>query len=139
MGVVHKSRLALIELGKSLPFIICAIVCVSYLENGYALYTCDFLEFTDGVYLNKPVSWFIGQYFELDLPTLSVLAILSFAIRTCVFNKLAIAYLAIQLFEKSYFQSHEWANYELYYLVSAVNVVVCLFFVFKGIQRIIKH
>ena len=138
-GFTHKARVVLIETGKQLPFIICFIVAISYTECAYALYFERFIVFDDCVYLNKPISWFLGSFFEYDKQILTILTILSFAIRACKWNRLAIVYLALQLVEKSYFQSNELANHELYYLVSAVNVVVCLFFVLKGIQRIVKH
>lgn len=139
MKLVYRSRVAIIELGKTLPFIICIIVAMSYFENITSLYTCDFIEFSNGCYLNKPVSWAIGEYFELDMPTLVVLAVLSFAVRTCIYNKLAILYLAAQLYEKAYFQAHELANYESYYIISVANIVICLFLVISGLRKTIKH
>ena len=138
MKLVYRSRVAIIELGKTLPFIICAIVAMSYFENITSLYTCDFIEFSNGCYLNKPVSWAIGEYFELDVPTWAVLAVLSVAIRACIYNKLAVLYLAGQLYEKAYFQTHELANYESYYIISVANIVICLFLVVKGIKQTFK-
>ena len=138
-GLSHRMRITLIEFGKLMPFLICAVVAISYFENINSLYFEDFVICADGIMLNKPISWFFGQWFEYNIQFVAFLVILSIAIRTCIFNKLAIIYLAFQLFEKSYFQSHELANHELYYLVSAVNIVVCLFFVLKGLQRLTKH
>lgn len=137
--LTYRMRIVLIDAGKSIPFLLCGIVAVSYIENIYSLMLDKIVLCGNYYILDKPISWFLGNLFEYNFQFVVLLAILSIAIRTCIFNKLAIAYLALQLFEKSYFQSHEWANYSLYYLVSAVNVVVCLFFVVKGTQQLIRH
>lgn len=138
-NIVHRARVVLIETGKQLPFVLCFVVAISYAECAYALYFEQFIVFDDCVYLKKPISWFFGSLFEYDKQILALIGVITLAIRTCVWNKLATLYLAAQLFEKYYFQSHELANHKLYYLVSAVNIVVCLFFVLKGLQRLTKH
>lgn len=134
--IVIRARKQMIYLGKVLPFLICMIVAISYLECLKALFTLDLLEFSDGVYLNKPISFFIGKYFELDVPTLSFVAIISIAIRTCKWNKLAILYLAFQMFEKSYFATHAWDNIEGYYIVAILNILVCSYLIIKGLTNL---
>lgn len=133
MNITIKTRYALIRMGKVLPFIVCFILLISYSECLYALSIKDYIEFPSGVYLNKPVSWAIGEYFRYDLPTLVFFAIVSFAIRTCIWNKLAIVYLAVQLYEKSFFAAHEY-DVSIYYIVTIVNIALCLFFCCKGIK-----
>lgn len=136
-NVVNRTRLLLIHIGKTIPFLMCLIVCISYIENINALVTSDYIEFQDGIYLNKPISWSIAKCFEYELPTIIVISILSIAIQTCIYNKLACAYLAINLYEKSYFLTHEFEN-EIYYIISITNVLVCAFLCYKGIKRTIK-
>ena len=99
--IVYRARKHMIYLGKVLPFFICAIVTISYLECLYALFKYEYIQVGDSVYLNKPLSFFIGEYFELAFPTWLFLAITTIAIRTCKWNKLAVLYLAFQLFEQS--------------------------------------
>lgn len=135
-GIVIRVRKQMIYLGKVLPFLICMIVAISYLECLKALFAGDLLEFSDGVYLNKPISFFIGKYFELDVPTLAFVAIMSIAIRTCKWNKLAILYLAFQMFEKSYFATHAWDNIEGYYIVAVLNILVCSYLIIKGLTNL---
>ena len=135
-GIVIRARKQMIYLGKVLPFLICMIVAISYLECLKALFAWDLLEFSDGVYLNKPISFFIGKYFELDVPTLAFVAIISIAIRTCKWNKLAILYLAFQMFEKSYFATHAWDNIQGYYIVAVLNILVCSYLIIKGLPRL---
>ena len=61
--LVYKSRLLLINCGKVFPFLICAIVAISYIECFKAMYFEDYLEFSDGIYLNKPISFSIASFF----------------------------------------------------------------------------
>ena len=129
--MVRHFRVALIQLGKSLPFIVCFIVCISYLENMYALYTNNLIEFDDGVYLCKPLSWAIGNYFEYSIPHLFVLCVLSVAIETCIFNKLACGYLGINLWEKSYLDFELEPTY--IYIICLANILVAVYLTIKGI------
>lgn len=128
-----KVRFLLIHIGKVLPFLICFLVFISYFENMYALITKNFLLYGDYAVLNKPISWFIGSYFEYNMQTLFIISIVSFAIRTCIWNKLSIAYLAVQLYEKSFFAAHEY-DVSIYYIVTIINIELCLFFCCKGIK-----
>lgn len=93
------------------------------------------MEFYDGVYLDKPISWFIGNYLKYDIGTLFVLTILSFAISTCIYNKLACAYLAINLIEKSYFdfEMDEWAIYT----ICITNIIVAAYLTYKGLKIVL--
>ena len=133
---ITKTRIALIRIGKIAPFVVCFIVGLSYAESLYALLLNDFIEFSDGIYLNKPLSWFIGSYFKYDIVSLFVLVILSYAIETCYWNKLACIYLGINLWEKSYL------DFELepttIYIICIINIVITSFLCYKGVKQIIK-
>ena len=132
--MINAFRKALIRLGKIIPFVLCFIVCVSYIEDSYALYTNSYIEFADGVYLYKPISWAIGNQFEYNISHLAVLCVLSIAISTCVYNKLACLYLGINLLEKSYF------DFELepttIYIICLANILVAGYLTVKGIKII---
>lgn len=134
--MIRRFRVLLIQLGKAIPFILCFIVCASYIENAYSLRTYNFIEFSDGVYLNKPISWFIGSYFEYNLPHLFVVVILSIALETCIYNKLACAYLGFNLLEKSYL------DFELepttIYVICITNIVITSFLCYKGVKQLMK-
>jgi len=130
-GVVYRSRRHMIFCVKSLPFLICAVVTISYLESLKALFMYEYIQVGEDVYLDKPISFFIGEYFELDFPTLAFLAISSIAVKTCKWNKLAVLYLAFQMLEKSYFATHVW-NIDCYYIVITLNAIVSCFLVLKG-------
>lgn len=102
--MIRKARVLLIETGKMLPFIICSIVALSYVENLRSLIMTDYVLFDDSIVLNKSISWWIGQYFEYNITTVVILLIISVAIETCRWNKLACLYLGINLIEKILFR-----------------------------------
>lgn len=137
MNLIHRTRILLIRFGKVVPFVVCALVFISYIENIYALYNECYLTINGVVILNKPISYLIGSYFEYNALFLSFLIVVSFAIETCIYNKLAIFYLAINLYEKSYFTNHVYEN-NIYYIVAIINALVCAFFCNKGIKILRK-
>ena len=135
--MIHKARVWLIRLGKVLPFVICFIVMLSYSETAFNLATNDLFSWRGIVIPSKPISWHIGRYFEYNLQMLVVLCIISIAIETCIYNKLACGYLGVNLAEKSYF------DFELepttIYIVCIVNILVAGYLTIKGIKILIQH
>ena len=129
---ITKTRIALIRIGKVSPFVVCFIVGLSYVEDIYALLFNNFVEFSDGIYLEKPVSWFIGNYFKYDIASLIFLVVLSFAIQTCIFNKLACGYLGVNLWEKSYLDFELEPTY--IYIICIANIIVAGYLTIKGIS-----
>lgn len=133
-GLAYRMRVALINTGKMLPFLICVVVFVSYAESTFALATNDFLDTDDAIILNKPLSWLIADYFRYNIVTIVVLTILSYAINACKWNKLALLYLAIQLYEKEYFLTIELDAFVIY-IICVVNMIVCSLLIYKGIKN----
>ena len=132
-GLAYRMRVALINTGKMLPFLICVVVFVSYSESTFALATSDFLDTDDAIILNKPLSWLIADYFRYNIVTIVVLTILSYAINACKWNKLALLYLAIQLYEKEYFLTIELDIWQIY-TIAIANLIVSGYFTYKGIR-----
>lgn len=132
MNIIYKTRTLLIRIGKVLPFVVCFIAAISYFESGIALYNDMYIIYDNAVILNTPVSFFIGDYFEYNIQMLVVLCVISVAINTCFYNKLACMYLGVNLFEKSYFD-FELEPYQIYVII-AVNLLASGFFVYKGIK-----
>lgn len=137
MNVVYKTRVILVNMGKMLPFVLCGIILLSYSETMFSLATSDFVEWNGFVIPNTPVSWFIGDYFEYDLVTLLALLIMSIATQTCFWNKLSLLYLFLQLKEKEYLLSLELYP-EYIYIICIINILICVFFCYKGIRLLIK-
>lgn len=134
--MVTKVRKLLIRIGKVLPFVVCLIACVNFIEMAFAVATSDFLIYDGIVIPNTPISFFVGQYFEYNLQMLVVLVIISIAIETCIYNKLACGYLGVNLAEKSYF------DFELepttIYIICLANIIVAGYLTYKGIYLLTK-
>lgn len=129
----HKTRVLLIRFAKSFPFVICFIVLFSYSECLIALTTNNYAIYDGAIIPNTPMSWCIARNYEYGVYSIIAAIVLSVAMETCVWNKLAIVYLIVQLLEKHYFE-----NIELYvetiYAIIVVNVAICCFFVWKGVK-----
>ena len=129
---VNSIRALLINVGKALPFVLCFIVLISYTETLFALLTSDFLVYDGSLIPNKPVSWFLGEFFEYNLQLLIVVTIITFAIRTCIYNKLATLYLFVNLLEKDLFTFE--MDVASVYVIVVINIIFCSLIVYKGIK-----
>ena len=134
--MINKIRKLLIHIGKVLPFVVCFLICINYLETLFALSTSSFLVYDNVVIPSTTLSFFIGQYFEYNLQMLFVLVILSIAIETCIYNKLACGYLGINLAEKSYFDFELEPTY--IYIICIANIIVAGYLTYKGIKILLK-
>ena len=134
----NKSRRTLIRLGKMLPFIICSIVLIGYTESLIALIREDYLIQDGCVSLNTPISFWIAKKVMYDWIVITVVTIISFAIQTCYWNKLAIIYLALQLMVK-YYTEQVILEQEQVYIIIAINILLSGFFTFKGLYLLFKN
>ena len=134
---VIRARVLLIESGKTIPFVLCLVVAVSYCEDLNALVTEDFVMYNGYLVLNKPVSWFIGRYIEYDMVTVLIIAVISVSVNTCVWNKVAVVYLIIQLGEKEMFQTVEMQT-TCVCIVCVMNIITSGFLTMKGFRRLLK-
>ena len=134
--MINEARRLLINVGKMLPFIVCAIVAVSYIETATSMLFERIVYYGDFATPYKPISWFISRYFEYDWLSVTVMLVISIAIETCIYNKLACLYLGINLVEKSYF------DFELepttIYIICIVNIIVAGYLTVKGIKILLK-
>lgn len=137
MNVILQTRIALIRLGKVLPFVVCLFALITYTETVFALSIDDFVNWDGYIIPNTPISWFIGKYFEYNIQTLVVLVVISFAIETCIYNKLACLYLGVNLWEKWYFDF----ELELFIIgiICMLNILFSAFLVYKGIRIYTKR
>ena len=132
---IHSFRVLLIRLGKISPFLITFIVFISYVESLLALMTNSLAEYNGEVVLYKPLSWTIASYFEYDMYVVGFLTILAIAIETCIWNKLALLYLFIQLIEKGLL-AHVMLDLLAYYIIVITNALISLVFTLKGIRNV---
>lgn len=132
--MINSFRRLLIRIGKILPFILCFIVCISYTESLYG----NIIVYGDISFIETPISFFVAEYFEYDLLSLVVMLTISVAIETCYWNKLAIIYLCINLYERSYFATTEISE-EAALLFAILNIITSGFLAFKGIYLLIYN
>ena len=132
---IHSFRVLLIRLGKISPFLITFLVFISYVESLLALMTNSLAEYNGEVVLYKPLSWSIASYFEYDMYVVAFLTILAIAIETCIWNKLALLYLFIQLIEKGLL-AHVMLDLWAYYIIVITNALISLVLTLKGIRNV---
>lgn len=132
---IHSFRVLLIRLGKVSPFLITFLVFISYVESLLALMTNSLAEYNGEVVLYKPLSWAIASYFEYDMYVVAFLTILAIAIETCIWNKLSLLYLFIQLIEKGLL-AHVMLDLWAYYIIVITNVLISLVLTLKGIRNV---
>ena len=133
--MIHSFRVLLIRLGKVSPFLITFLVFISYGESLLALMTNILAEYNGEVVLYKPISWAIASYFEYDMYVVALLTILAIAIETCIWNKLALLYLFIQLMEKGLL-AHVMLDLCAYYIIVITNALISLALTLKGIRNL---
>lgn len=136
-GCAHQSRIALITFSKMFPFGVCFIVCVSYLESAYSLCIGDMVQYEGYYVLAKPLSWAIGEYFMYDWDIVAVATLLSFATETCIWNKLCLVYIGLNLWQRSLFTTIELYVEDVVPIV-LVNLLVSFVLTYKGINIICK-
>lgn len=135
MNIVHQSRIWLIRFAKVFPFLLCAIVMLSYIEDLFALYAESYYNVDDYTILYKPISWTIGKYFVYNWYTIITATIFSFAFETCWYNKASIVYLCINAWERDYFITIELEPTTIY-LICLANIIVAGYLTWKGITRL---
>jgi hypothetical protein len=132
----NSARRLLINSGKVLPFALCFILSISYSETLVAIITEDFLEYEGYVVLNTPISFRIAKVFRYDWLMMVLVFVISFAIEACKWNMYASMYLAVHLLEKHYFTFE--MEMESVALVAGLNLIISVFFVYKGCCIFIK-
>ena len=135
--MITTFRRLLIQIGKTLPFVLCSIVFISYLEMAFASATSDYLLYDGMVILNTPISFFIGRYFEYDLLVCIISLIMSIAIEACRWNLWTTFYLFVHLAEKSFFD-FELDVWQIY-IIAIANLIVSGYFTYKGTTIFLKN
>lgn len=135
--MLNAFRRFLIRLGKMLPFMLCFIVMIVYVESFFALYTQDFLLYNEHITLNTPISFMIANVFEYDMLTIFIATILSVAIQTCIWNKVALLYLVLHLFSCNYIEARELEPTTIY-IICTLNIIVAGYLTYKGIKILRK-
>lgn len=135
--MLNAFRRFLIRLGKMLPFMLCFIVMIVYVESFFALYTQDFLLYNEHITLNTPISFMIANVFEYDMLTIFDATILSVSIQTCVWNKIALFYLTLQLISCKYIEARELEPTSIY-IICLTNILVAGYLITKGVKTLMS-
>lgn len=128
------ARKALIRMGKSLPFILCFIILISYLENIYAIATNDYINYGGCLIYNTPVSFYIGAFAEYDIVFMVAVTIISIAIEVCIYNLIAVAYCWFNILQRYLLWEYGPFDNEIYYIVAIANVAFAAWITYKGIS-----
>lgn len=134
--MIHWFRTLLIRVAKILPFVFCFILILSYCECIVSLCIGSFSNYEPYTIPYKPISWAIAGIAEYGWNTLAILAILSIAVETCIWNKLSIIYLGLNLFEKSYFDFELEPTY--IYIICTLNIIVAGYLTFRGLKILLS-
>ena len=140
MSVSNKSLSLLVRTARVAPFAICAIVCIAYIESVYSLYTeyfivCD----NEDCILNHRISEFIACYvLRYDWVIDTILIMLSFGLKMCIWNKLCVSYLMINIWERYYLDRVELYPEQIYF-ICGINIAVCVFLIAMGIRQRMKN
>lgn len=133
MSIVYRSRVLVVRFAKVFPFVLCFVVFISYAEGLYALINENYCTFDDSIVLYKPVSWFIGNIYLYDWRSVTLAAVLSFAMETCWTNKACVFFLLINELERRYFITVELYPEQVAVIIT-INVLICGFLCFKGLK-----
>lgn len=135
--MIKTFRRLLIRIGKTLPFVLCVAILVSYVETALNLATSHFLCLDGVVIPNTPISFVVGQIFEYDLLVCCIMLTMSIAIEACKWNFWATFYAFVHIAEKYYF------DFELeitaIYIICLANIIVAGYLSYKGIRIIINR
>lgn len=134
MNIAHRSRIYLIRIAKVLPFAICFIIAISYIDCLQAIIFENYVYYDNAIILNTPLNWMIANYFEYGVFVILVSILLSTSTETCVYNKISIVYAIINLAEKAYITFELDIVYV--YIIIILNILIATFLVYKGFKRI---
>lgn len=74
--VAWSARKLVIDIGKVLPFIVCGVVIISYVESLFSLALSNYLYYDGTMILDTPLSFLVGQIFEYDVIMFAIMLVL---------------------------------------------------------------
>lgn len=135
--ITTSARRGIIRIGKYAPFFIVVIVTISNIETLYSVIEERYCTFNGMVVYYKPISWWIGEMFELSIAWIVALFILSFGVEACVWNRACIVFLSLVLLQKDFFLEHT-INETYFAFVLIANSTIGTLLVIKGIKILLK-
>lgn len=137
--VAYIFRLFLVRLGKNVPFILIIALLISNIESTFSYFAERYVDFGDGVLLlDNSMGWFITSYIDYDWLSIIILLSMSYGLKCCWRNKLAIFYLMVNLIEKDIIESGCIDfKYIPYILIS--NIVVMMIILGLGLNLLYNN
>lgn len=136
-SVTTLARRGIIRIGKYAPFVIVVIVALSNVETLYSILAERYATFDGMVIYYKPISWWIGERFELSVAWIFALFVLSLGVEACVWNRACIVFLSLVLLQKDFFLEHT-IDETYFAVVLIVNSTIGTLSVIKGIKIMLK-
>lgn len=136
-NLITAIRRLLIRFGKAIPFVLSFVVCISYIECVTAMVMDNYVVYDNFAIPYTPLSYKLASIFEYDWMTILATTILSYAVETCVWNKISIAYLALQLAFKNYIADFELEPTTIY-IICLANIFVAGYLTVKGIKILLS-
>lgn len=133
--ITTSARRGIIQIGKYAPFVIVAIVTLSNIETVYSVMFDRYATFGGVTMYYKPVSWWIGRVFELNIAWILALTVLSIGVEACIWNRIAIAYLSLVLFQIDFFLEHDVSD-KTFMCVLSINCAIGVFLITKGLKKL---
>jgi len=130
-GIVTSARRGIIWIGKYAPFFIVAIVVLSNTETMYSILAERYATFDGIIVYYKPISWWIGERFELSIAWIFALFVLSVGVEACFWNRACIAFLTVVLWQKDFFLEHT-IDETYFAFVLIANSMIGVLLVVKG-------
>lgn len=104
--VAYVFRLFLVRLGKNVPFILIIVLLICNIESTFSYFTKRYIDVGNGeLFLDNRISCAISNYISYDWLSIIILLSMSYGLKCCWRNKLAIFYLIVNLIEKDIIES----------------------------------
>ena len=132
--LAYVFRLFIVSIGKNVPFILIILLLICNIEGLYSHSMQRYVDVGDGtLMLDNSISWFISNYFSYDCLTIIILASLSFGLKCCWRNKIAIVYLIYNLVQKHIIESMCIDADSIPYILIP-NIIVMFIILFLGLH-----
>mgnify|MGYP003454706220 FL=1 len=139
MNLAYKFRLFIVLLGKTIPFILMTLLLLFNIEGLYSYLNDVFIDMGGGcIMLDKSIDWEVSYYISYDWLTMLVLLALSYGLKLCVANKMAVYFLIISLIEKTIIEN---VNIDISYIpyILIVNIIIISIILGLGVLQFIRN
>lgn len=137
--IAYIFRLFLVRLGKNVPFILVIALLICNIESTFSYFMERYVDEGNGVLmLDNSISWFMSPYIDYNWLTIILLLSMSYGLKCCWRNKLAIFYLMVNLIEKDIIESGCIDfKYIPYILIS--NIIVMMIILGLGLNLLCNN